>query len=124
MSRKHNMRDKIKKICGFGVKNTALTQSDFMIAALTENGKVIVANHQGIWVDFTPEENTENPEKLMDNLNNTMPVLPNHVTLAEMVNHSIKVLYTHGFITFKEREKIANRLIKRFKKEMGHQIGE
>lgn len=57
----------------------------------------------------------------MNNLNNTIHPLPNHITLAEMVNHSIKVLYTHGFITFKEREKIAQRLIKRFKKEQEEQ---
>ena len=51
------MRDKIKQICGFGVKNTASTQSNFMIGALTKKGKVIITNGNGIWVDITPKTN-------------------------------------------------------------------
>lgn len=49
---------------------------------------------------------------------NAMPALPSYTTFLEVVNHSIKVLYTHGFITRAEREKIWQRVEEDYCKEM------
>ena len=47
--------DKIVQVSGFGVNNTINTQCDYMLAAVTESGKVVMSMGDGIWCDVSPE---------------------------------------------------------------------
>ena len=47
------MKDKIIQVSGFGVNNTQRTQTDYMLVALTQNGKVLLSQGDGKWTDCT-----------------------------------------------------------------------
>ena len=47
------MKDKIIQVSGFGVNNTQRTQTDYMLVALTQNGKVLLSQGDGKWADCT-----------------------------------------------------------------------
>jgi len=49
--------DKIIQVSGFGVKNTERTQCDFMVVGITESGKIIITQGDGIWCDISPKKN-------------------------------------------------------------------
>lgn len=48
--------DKIIQVSGFGIKDTTITQCDYMVVGLTESGKVVITNGDGEWVDISPKE--------------------------------------------------------------------
>ena len=48
------MKDKIIQVSGFGVNNTSQTQCDYIIAALTESGRVLMSIGDKDWWDITP----------------------------------------------------------------------
>ena len=48
--------DRIVQVSGFGVNNTSRTQSDFMVVGLTQDGRVVITNGDGIWCDISPKE--------------------------------------------------------------------
>lgn len=50
------MKDKIIQVSGFGVANTNNTQCDYILIALTESGKVLMAYGDGAWRDISPEQ--------------------------------------------------------------------
>ena len=45
--------DKIIQISGFGVSNTKSTQCDYMVAGLTESGRVVITTGDGVWADIS-----------------------------------------------------------------------
>ncbi len=47
------MEDKIVRISGFGVENTASTQCNFMVVGLTESGRVVITQGDGRWTDIS-----------------------------------------------------------------------
>ena len=47
------MKDKIIQVSGFGVNNTQRTQTDYMLVALTQSGKVLLSQGDGRWTDCT-----------------------------------------------------------------------
>lgn len=56
------MNDKIIQVSGFSVQNTAHTQCDFMLVAVTESGKVLMSTGDGRWASVGPKE--EKKQKL------------------------------------------------------------
>ena len=50
------MTDKIIQVSGFSVQNTAHTQCDFMLVAVTEFGKVLMSTGDGEWASVGPKE--------------------------------------------------------------------
>ena len=57
------MEDKIIQVSAFGVKNVHQTQCDYMIVGLTESGKVVITNGDGIWADISPKTTSEHTEE-------------------------------------------------------------
>ena len=54
------MTDKIIQVSGFGVKNTMYTQTDYMLVALTESGKVLMSRGDGEWESVGPKGPEDN----------------------------------------------------------------
>jgi len=54
--------DKIIKVNGFGVGYNFRTQTDYMLVALTENGKVLMSTGDGHWCDVTGNSKIEQLE--------------------------------------------------------------
>lgn len=50
------MTDKIIQVSGFGVNNTMHTQTEYMLVALTESGKVLMSTGDGEWASVGPKE--------------------------------------------------------------------
>jgi len=50
------MTDKIIQVSGFGVNNTMHTQTEYMLVALTESGKVLMSTGDGAWASVGPKE--------------------------------------------------------------------
>lgn len=61
------MKDKIIQVSGFGVRNTQYTQCEYMIAGLTESGKVIITTGDGIWADISPKEQESRIKVIISN---------------------------------------------------------
>ena len=47
--------EKIVQVSGFGVANSSNTQCDYLIVALTKNGRVIISRGDGQWADISPK---------------------------------------------------------------------
>ena len=56
------MDEKIIQVSGFGVNNTSNTQSDFMVVALTNTGRVVITLGDKKWVDISPTLKTGGTE--------------------------------------------------------------
>jgi len=54
----------------------------------------------------------------MSKLNNSVPVLEEWLTLEQLLQRATKTLYTHGFLTRYESEKIIKRIQNRKVKEV------
>ncbi len=49
-----NANDRIIQVSGFGVANTSSTQCDYMLVALTYDGRVIMSTGDREWFDVSP----------------------------------------------------------------------
>ena len=52
-------KDKIIQVSGFGVENTVTTQCNYLLVALTEDGKVLLSTGDGKWGDVSPRTNDQ-----------------------------------------------------------------
>lgn len=57
-------KEKIVQVSGFGVENTEDTQTNYMVVAVTDRGRVVISCGDTRWSDISPPEITEhNPPR-------------------------------------------------------------